>query len=34
MPPPPGGPAEIERRMRGADRRIDPRRDDEGRRRR
>jgi len=34
MPPPPGGPAEIERRMRGADRRIDPRRDDEGTRRR
>lgn len=34
MPAPPGGPAEIERRMRGADRQIDPRRDDEGRRRR
>jgi 8-oxo-dGTP pyrophosphatase MutT (NUDIX family) len=34
MPAPPGGSAEIERRMRGADRPIAPRRDDEGRRRR
>jgi hypothetical protein len=33
MPGPPDG-AEVERRMRGADRQIDRRRDDEGRRRR
>jgi 8-oxo-dGTP pyrophosphatase MutT (NUDIX family) len=34
MPAPQGGPAETERRMRGADRQIDPPHDNEGRRRR